>query len=222
MGQVDLPILESKDRSPLPAGGPRIVAFAGKAGAGKDTAAMALRMRGYALVRFADPLKEALAGILGVSPWELEDREFKEAAVPDLGVTPRYMAQTLGTEWGRRMVHEDIWVQALARRALPLLEECAGLVIPDCRFPNEAQWVLDLGGVVFRVEREDAAEAPAFHRDTVDGRFRNPGDSHVSEAPLPDAFVTDTLLNDGDILALYDRVHEALAVAALKRLGLDG
>ncbi|MER1974148.1 MAG: hypothetical protein ABS880_10320, partial [Psychrobacter alimentarius] len=62
---------------------------------------------------------------------------------PRFGVTVRYLYQTIGTDWGRDMVHGDIWVKAFAR-----LNDGECLVVPDVRFENEAALVREHGVLI--------------------------------------------------------------------------
>lgn len=152
----------------------------GKKRAGKDTVATTLAQNfGFRRYQFAAPLKEALGVMFGwpVSNWELED--WKETPEPRAyGLTPRYLAQTLGTDWGRAMVNENIWVDAALRRAQ---EESSLIVFTDVRFENEARAIRDLGGKVIRIVR------PAH-----EGKE----DAHASEQPLPDELVDLVVINE--------------------------
>lgn len=69
------------------------------------------------------------------------------------GATPRSLMQMIGTDWGRKMIREDLWVD-LWRRAVAATPEDATIVIDDCRFPNERTECLAQGDtVVFRITR---------------------------------------------------------------------
>jgi hypothetical protein len=132
-----------------------IIGFCGYAGAGKDTAAAAIKraanVSGVAQrFSFADPMRAMLAA-LGVSHEHMTDRALKEQPVPGLGRSYRQLAQTLGTEWGRVCHGEDFWVKALAARIDR--SPCDLALIPDVRFPNEAAWLKSIGGVLIRVNR---------------------------------------------------------------------
>jgi hypothetical protein len=61
--------------------------------------------------------------------------DLKEAVHPELGVSPRHLMVTLGTEWGRDAVHPDLWVRIWAAS----LPEAAHVVAEDVRFPNEVE-----------------------------------------------------------------------------------
>lgn len=131
-----------------------IIGFCGYAGAGKDTAAEAIRnwARSGAVQRFsfAAPMRDMLSA-LGVPEAYMNDRALKEQPVPGLGRSYRQLAQTLGTEWGRVCHGEDFWVKTLAAK---IERSRADLVlITDVRFPNEAAWLKEVGGVLIRVNR---------------------------------------------------------------------
>lgn len=127
-----------------------LIGLCGAAGSGKTTIAEGLRDRhGFRVLSFADPLYDAVAAITGVPVERLKDRAVKEVELPGIGRSPRYLLQTLGTDWGRAMVDENLWINAaMARVAVG-----EDVVIADVRFDNEAQAIRDRGGRVFYVVR---------------------------------------------------------------------
>jgi hypothetical protein len=127
----------------------RIIGIAGRAGAGKNT--VAEMIPNSSVFGFADPLYEGLAAMLGVPEDMLRNRVNKETPLVWLGKSPRELMQTLGTEWGRGMVAQDIWLRLAKRR----IETYGGtIVFSDVRFDNEAEWIRNQGGEVWLVERE--------------------------------------------------------------------
>ena len=142
-----------------------IIAFTGKAGSGKDTAAdlMKYYMRSQDSdvvlfsMSFASPIKKAIATILGCDVGCFDERKFKEGSLLDshgLDTSPRQMMQLLGDEYGRQMISEDIWIQTAHNTLMDLCEVGADFVfITDLRYDNEQAWVLDAGGIVINVER---------------------------------------------------------------------
>lgn len=123
---------------------PPIVAFyAPQMQSGKTTAANYLvRKNRFVLHKFAGPLKEMLHGLfkaLGVDPYRALEGDLKETPLPQLGgKTPRFALQSLGTEWGRNTVYEDIWVDIAMNRIITD-NEWGGwsIVVDDLRLPNE-------------------------------------------------------------------------------------
>jgi hypothetical protein len=123
-----------------------LIGLTGKAGVGKSTIAYILaREYGYVCVPFAEPLKDMLRAI-GLTHDELYGDK-KEVVNADYGVTPRHMMQTLGTEWGRNLIGQDVWVEAW-KRSLYRRYSNANIVVDDVRFLNEVAAVRALGGKV--------------------------------------------------------------------------
>lgn len=139
-----------------------LVGFTGRAGSGKDTAANYLKQKyPFKSVAFADPIRAGMRAMIG-----LEDKHFahpdKEVVLPELGKSPRQMMQTLGTEWGRVTVNEDIWLILAGKKIQEFHEQGYGAIITDVRFENEAAWVRKNGGLIVHVLR-DTAGTPHVH-----------------------------------------------------------
>lgn len=137
-------------REPVPLDRVRVVALAGPIGAGKSTVA---EMLPGLHVQWADPLYAAVAAMLGVSVEWLRDRRNKDTVIEWLGVTPRYLLQTGGTEWGRDMVHPELWVKLADRRIVSAA--AAGhdtFAVCGTRFLNEAALARQYGGEVWWVD----------------------------------------------------------------------
>lgn len=131
-----------------------LIGITGYAGSGKDTFADHLvDICRYQKLSFATPIKEALNAIFGWSMRDWNSRRWKESPRPEAnGKTPRYLAQTLGTEWGRDTIDPDIWVKLTLERARISPRP---VVIADVRFPNEANLIRENGGVLVRIERPE-------------------------------------------------------------------
>ncbi len=133
---------------------PRIVGLCGRKGSGKDTAAAVLTARGYENVKFAGGLKTMLRALLsyqGYGVWEIDEMiegSLKETTMDTLaGKDPRYAMQTLGSEWGRKLMGEDFWVET----AISRMKKFDRVVVTDVRFPNEAEAIEKLGGIIVGV-----------------------------------------------------------------------
>lgn len=121
-----------------------IIGITGPSGSGKSTLAAALKVAApYSLtaLSFADPIRHMLLE-LGLTVEQL--RGLKEVSLPEYGVTPRYMMQTLGYEWGRQAIHPDVWLRHLQMRARAYNH----VVVDDVRFENEAAWVRKNGRLI--------------------------------------------------------------------------
>lgn len=170
-----------------------VIGIHGLARTGKDTVAnFILAHRGGYLYSFADPIRAMLMPI-GIDMNDPYWQARKEEVIPALGVSPRRMMQTLGTEWGRELINPDLWLILAKQR---LLNYGAGMVIADVRFENEAAWVRNQGGRVIHVIRKLAVPVAA----------------HVSEAGVvADLEKGDVILhNEGSLQALQHHVHEIL------------
>jgi hypothetical protein len=171
---------------------PKAIGIAGPARVGKDTAALWFVAHGYVKLSFAEPLKRGLAAMLGLTLDHLEG-DLKECVLEPYGRSPRYMMQTIGTEWGRELINEDVWLMRASEIVAELKAEtdCIGPVISDVRFENEAKWVRDQGGVVVHLS----------------GRLDLPDvEAHESEAGVEWQAGDATVVNDGSIAELYERL----------------
>jgi len=175
-------------------------------GSGKTTIANFLvEEHNYHRIPFADPLKLMMRALLQsfgytVSTGDrlLNEPELKERILPELGVTPRYMMQTLGTEWGRKLIHSEIWLLAW-KRSVEELGIYGNVVVDDVRFPNELEIVKSMpDSALWWVERPSVPVASSVM-------------AHSSQQPL-DQFQFDiTFVNNGTIKELHEMVNDALA-----------
>jgi len=128
----------------------KLIGLSGLARSGKDTTGRFLsELIGCPTYALASPIKQACNELFG---WDSRhsDGELKEVADPFWGVSPRYAYQTLGTEWGRNLIRDDIWL----KRAEMMLDKHGSLIVTDVRFENEAKWIRDMGGKLIHVKRE--------------------------------------------------------------------
>ena len=138
-----------------------IIGVVGFIGSGKGTVGDVLvREYGYHKFAFADALKDAVAGIFLWPRGLLEgdtnaSRAFRERVdvwwSHKLGyeVTPRLILQKFGTEACREGIADNIWIAALEKR----IQGYEDVVITDCRFPNEIDFIRSAGGKIVRVKR---------------------------------------------------------------------
>lgn len=150
-----------------------IIAFTGPISVGKSTLAHILQVHfNFTRVRFAGPLKAMLRAI-GLTEQDTDGRTKEQPHHLLCGRTPRYAMQRLGTEWGRDLIGDNLWVDLWKfNTQQALLGGASGVVCDDCRFENEAATTRAMGGHVVHVERngivrgEHASEAGVARADT--------------------------------------------------------
>lgn len=162
----------------------RIIGIAGKAESGKDTAAgfITAVYPGYYYRRaFADALKrEALfawarqhenPALLEVTEKGTIEQQLAAANLLKSGNDSfRTVLQHIGV--ARRQENPDHWIARLFRdHAIGLIS----MVIPDVRFKNEAEAIIERGGLVIRLERPG-------HENRLTPEQR----AHISETDLDD------------------------------------
>lgn len=126
--------------------------------------------------------------------------------------TPRVLLQYIGTELFRNQILNNIWVNALMSKYLPIddsmrasmgnvldYSDCIypNWIITDTRFPNELQAIKDRGGISIRVSR---GIATAKELET----------QHESETALDTATFNYLIDNNGTIEELIEKVKEIL------------
>lgn len=136
---------------------PNLIGIAGPARSGKDIFASFLvaQHEGCYTYSFANPMRRMLKAGLGINLDEEYWQAYKEEVIPAIGKSPRQLLQTLGTEWGRNMVYQDLWL-LIAKQEF--LNRGPGMIVTDVRFPNEAQWIRNVGGQVIHIVRPDATK----------------------------------------------------------------
>lgn len=178
---------------------PRVIGLIGPKGSGKSEAANILAQdHGYQRIAFADPLKLMLKA-LGLSESDLwgQDKETPSALL--CGNTPRRAMQTLGTEWGRKLIDETLWATAWQRMVLQGIGKYGAgfrVAVEDMRFVNEEQFARTFTGAqVWWVRR---------------GTGLLGGDVHVSELEWQEIAQDREIPNNGTLDDLAQAIAGAL------------
>ena len=168
-----------------------IIALAGPARSGKDTAAALLvTLTGGYRYAFADPIRAMLKVGLDIDMSLPYWVQHKESPIPAFGgKSPRQMMQWLGSEWGRDLICPNLWLtlakQELARRG-------PGMIVSDARFANEAKWGRAMGGLIIHLQRSSAPPVHAHQselaltREDNDVVLENNGTLEELQAKLRD------------------------------------
>jgi hypothetical protein len=125
----------------------------------------------------------------------------------------RQALQTLGTEVGRDIIGENVWVDIMRRRISEVRESGVPVALTAIRFENERQMVLEEGGVLVWVERPQLVA----HADLADSTGETVTvsrivtaidvalDTHASEVTLSAADFEHVIVNDGSIPDLWQK-----------------
>lgn len=176
----------------------KLLGLCGPSGVGKTTYAKRLEngVPGYHRMSFATPIKEMVSIITDIHKFwyegkyggqEIPDEESLRASDLKLqiGCNTRHLWQTLGTEWGRDIIDNALWVRLLAMRFDSIMRSATAggrkppfIVIDDVRFPEEAEWIHVHGGKVLRLNRPTMPQASGT---------KTSAEIHRSETSLPAA-----------------------------------
>jgi dephospho-CoA kinase len=182
-----------------------LIGLAGYAGCGKTTCAEYLvNHHSFVEVGFADPLKDGLCTMLGMTRKELEKIKEDKTVLPGIGQTARYMMQTLGTDWGRNMVNPDLWLMLAGKRIMQMMQDIdkSRVVVSDVRFINEAVLIRDLCGIVVFIDSKSRTQ----------DRLSQEESSHESESYLKCIYERSDVIvdNNGTMLSLHGRLDDLL------------
>lgn len=190
----------------------KIIGIGGKLASGKDAISDHLvEEHGWVKLGMSDALGEALYQLDPFVPVEkkfllffkkisfirystlFDEVGYTQAKVND---EVRRLLQKLGTEVGRKIIGESTWTDIVVRRADAAIEAGApGVIITGIRYPNELGMITeDLAGELWWVHRPRLAA-------TVNA-------GHSSETSVSETDFDRTILNDGTLEDLYQKVDD--------------
>lgn len=131
-----------------------IIGLKAPMGGGKDTITAKLleMINGLVPERFAGDLyamANALDPVIRPTMEQLAKTEHL-LGDPDLP-SRRTFLQHLGTEFGRNLIHPDLWAKAAIRRAKEAESSGFNVILPDARFDNEMAAIRQAGGIVIEL-----------------------------------------------------------------------
>jgi hypothetical protein len=173
-----------------------IIGIGHKKRRGKDSAANRLvDKHRFIRVSWADSLKDAARIIFHFDNEQLFGSK-KEVVDNRWGFTPRWALQTFGTEACRDIIDDNIWIKSAWLRIedIQRTNPKANFVIPDVRFQNEAEFLLEKGAQLWKIDR-----------DIPPDDFSQ----HFSETALDDfSGWTGVINNNGSLQDLYTKVDQ--------------
>lgn len=186
--------------SQAPSAGPMLIGLAGYARTGKDTVGRYLcEEHDFIRVAFADALRDLALGVDPIIGAYADDTPMRLGevvsvhgweAAKDGWPEIRRLLQRLGTEGGRAVLGDDVWVNAA------MAQVNGRTVFTDVRFPNEAEAIMNAGGQVWEIVRPGVG----------------PVSDHPSETALDGFPFSLTILNNGTYDDLRWSVNEAVGL----------
>ena len=176
-----------------------IIAALGYARTGKDEfARVAVEEFGFTRFAFADKLRECLYALNpvvdtdGITPIRVQDvidqytwDNYKRSK---FGGEIRVLLQRFGTEVGRDLIADDIWLRELDK------VDSSRIIVTDARFINELEKVENMDGYTVRI-----------HRTGV-----GPVNDHPSETTIDQWNPHEVIYNDGSLESYHDKVRHVL------------
>lgn len=149
-----------------------VVGLTGRKRSGKDTTGHHLIEKyGFVRIAFADALKEACKSIFDFSDDQVYGDELKDNIDDYWGHSPREILQLVGTELFRdelpklcKNISDDIWIRSVERKIQNLQKKgYTRFVITDIRYPNEAEFVKNINGNIWKIHRPSMNENTSNH-----------------------------------------------------------
>ena len=128
---------------------PKIVAFCGVIGSGKDYNSKKYIEQDYKHYNFADPLKNIIFETLKIKNIDENLYELFKTNYwnPNVKIFPSFTGRDL-LQFGntvRKYLGQDVWVNAWHNN----IKEYEKVTVSDCRYYNEAKKIISLGGEIF-------------------------------------------------------------------------
>jgi len=208
-----------------------IIGLIGLNGSGKSTVASILEQKyNFNIDSFAKPVKDIASVIFNWNREKLdgmteESRKWREekdeewSKILNKDITPRMILQMIGTEFGRDMLGENIWIESLKKRS-----ENKNIVISDVRFVNEAENIKNSGGILIRIKRGmdpsylNAIDNIKFNNQNKLKEYMKEKYPMVHEANYMIGLLKPdyVIINDNTIDDLHNKIYSILNIIGIK------
>jgi len=168
-----------------------LIGLTGLPGSGKDTLADVLcHSEDWERMSFADPIKNGLSEMFNIPVSYMGQNPIKNDSNFKFGKSIRYMLQTLGTEFGRDLIDENVWCNIGEENINRLHDKFdSPIVVTDLRFQNEFDMIKRLGGVTINIIRSDNPSQALV----------NGAKDHASNHGLDLSQIDHTIYNNGTL-----------------------
>ena len=175
-----------------------IIGFTGKMGSGKNYIAEQILLpfltsHGYQVLTlaFADQLKIDCMTKYGLNYNDV----FK-----DKSPATRAILQQEGTENGRNTRGADIWIKYVA--SWVQIFSARGIehfLIPDVRFQNEAEWILQQGGILVKIDANDRHQHHCATRGISSERQQHSSETDLDSFDHYDIIIDNRISNQENV-----------------------
>lgn len=116
----------------------------------------------------------------------------KEDTIFTLSISPRKMLELVGTELGREILQQDVWIDRIVRDVA--LNKVRVAIISDVRFENEAKFIHDKEGELIKI----AATKNPYKINS----------NHLSNKGIDQEYLTGVIVNEmNGLKELEEEVH---------------
>lgn len=197
----------------------KLIGITGKLHTGKDEIAKYF-VKNYKYIQcgFADPLKYVCAELFLDNPKDFFSEEGKKEVMSYWGITRRAALQFVGTELVREHLSKlfyratgegsvnrakdmasNHWIRVMEKRIQD--SKLSRVAINDLRFQNEADWIIERGGIIINVERQIIK----FEDDGAEGIQNHSSEAGIILDKYGDrAYEID---NNGSIESLHEQIE---------------
>jgi len=158
------------------------IGVVGFIGSGKGAVGDILSKFNFEKISFASHLKDVTSVMFG---WDrkllegdtAESRDFREkidsfwSKKLNREFTPRLALQLMGTEVGRNVFGQNLWIHALENK----INKDESYIVTDVRFQNEIDWIREQKGIIIEIRR---GELPRWYKVASEA---NTGCQHSTE-----------------------------------------
>lgn len=178
-----------------------LIGIHGPLNGGKDTTANYIQAKfpgKFGRYAFAGPLKRACKEMFNFTDEQLEDQALKKLVDPFWGFTPRLAMQLLGTEYGRGMLRDDVWIKRAEMEFELNNKSAKGTIITDVRFENEAEWLRSQPGSVLIY-----LKVPGLKKDE---QSKHASEAGITQMPTDYEIINDKGLGVTNLHRQIDRI----------------
>lgn len=186
-----------------------IIGILGKKRSGKDTICKYLvETYGFHKLAFADQIKDVAQQLFDLSDEQLNGQD-KEEKMIDYNISPRQFFQVFGTDIMQNAIYDYLpeledkiprklfWTINIFNKIKKLQKEGQNnFCISDVRFIHEVDYILENGGIIIKVERQNCIK-----------------DNHVSETQINDidnSKINYFINNNGTIEDLNSKIRNII------------